>query len=448
MRRRAIVLFVAACLFSSVFATVFGGAGATAQTDATSVEVDECPEPSPSPTTSESPLPEETLDPELPGIEDPEECDEDPDDDDDDDGNNGGNKGDDDNNKPDRPDKDDDNTRGDGGNDKNSKKDGNDKGSRKGDAKKGAKGKDGKNKKKKGDASSTTAGNPDQKFNATGEYDTDKLQLIAAQLRARGLSDDEILERVYTPFIIGGPAAWTDTWGAPRYGPGPIVRTHEGQDVFCKFGDPVLASQSGEIEFDEGGLGGKVARLYDKDGSYFYYAHLSGWNTKDFKSGDRVEAGDVIGFCGNTGNAITTPPHVHFGWYQANGESKDPMGVLVDWLEEAERSAGEAYEDETGKSIDDLEESGSTRLFGDGFAPDISELKVSSDALLAASSGAGGFGLADAALQAALAGQSEESGYDGEVEVGHEGAGDEHSELAELLESESEGAHPGAPTGD
>ncbi|MDQ3985947.1 MAG: hypothetical protein M3280_05555, partial [Actinomycetota bacterium] len=48
-----------------------------------------------------------------------------------------------------------------------------------------------------------------KKFNATGEFTTDKLQLAAARLKAEGLSETKILRLVYTPFIIGGPAAWT-----------------------------------------------------------------------------------------------------------------------------------------------------------------------------------------------------------------------------------------------
>ena len=280
-------------------------------------------------------------------------------------------------------------------------------------------------------------------YSFSGEFNTDKLQIVAAQLRARGVPEDEILKTVYAPFMTGGPAAWTDTWGAPRYGPGPIVRTHEGQDVFCKYGDPILASESGTIEFDDGGLGGIIARLYRSDGSYWYYAHLAGQNTKEFKSGDRVQPGDVIGYCGNSGNAISTPPHTHFGWYQADGSTtKDPMATLVKWLRTAERNAGAAFEKETGKSIADLAESQSRRLFGDGFAPDITELKVSADSLLAASSspGAGAFGLAEAALQAALAGQSELA-YDPRA-FAAEGAGHtEDSKLAELLQGEASLAH-------
>ena len=350
---------------------------------------------------------------------------------------------------PDPPDPDPTKEPGGGGGDDNGSGDGNNTGSGKGSttgagngAGKNANKAKNKNAKNANDAgsSATGPGGYSGPFSATGEFTTEQLQLVAARLRARGLSDQAILQRVYAPFIIGGPAAWTNTWGAPRYGPGPIVRTHEGQDVFCKYGDPVLASEAGTIEFDDGGLGGRVARLYRKDGSYWYYAHLSGWNTKEFNNGDEVEVGDVIGYCGNSGNAITTPPHVHFGWYQANGDSKDPMGMLVKWLREAERNAGIVSEKVFGKSIAELAQTQSLRRFGDGFAPDISELKVSSEALLAASSspGAGAFGLAEAALQAALASQTERV-YD-PTALHVEEAGSSESRLAELLGSTSSSA--------
>ena len=43
----------------------------------------------------------------------------------------------------------------------------------------------------------------------------------------------------------------------------------------------------------------------------FYYAHLSGYSPLALNS-RHVKAGDVIGFIGNTGDAFTTPPHLHF----------------------------------------------------------------------------------------------------------------------------------------
>jgi murein DD-endopeptidase MepM/ murein hydrolase activator NlpD len=257
------------------------------------------------------------------------------------------------------------------------------------------------------------------------------------------VSEAEILDAVYPPFILGGPAAWTNTWGAPRYGPGPIVRTHEGQDVFCKYGDPVLATEDGEVEFADGGLGGRVARLHRGDGSYWYYAHLSDWNTEDYKDGDKVKEGDVIGYCGNTGNAISTPPHVHFGFYQKDGSSGNPMGYLVGWLEEAEDRAARAYHRITGEHIDELEMFNS-RLFGDSFAPDISELKVSSESLLASGSSpeSGALGLAEAALRAALAEDDEPStGTDvDEVSLEAGGSGEGNTPFGELLDASSVGS--------
>jgi murein DD-endopeptidase MepM/ murein hydrolase activator NlpD len=411
-RRRATALLSTAALFLVVLlATSAQAAFGLDFFQPTDPEVVETPDgicPTPTPTDTPT-LPEgqETVD-DLPEQEDP-DCIEptptEPDDDDDGkgpgngDGNNGGKDhnggGDSDNNG--------DGKKGDGADRKSGDKS-NGKGKKSEGKKSGEKGKKGKKGKGKLDLSGNSSGHFKGKFNATGDFDTDKLQFIAAKLRAFGVPEERILEEVYPPFILAGPAAWTNTWGAPRYGPGPIVRTHEGQDVFCKYGDPVLATQDGEIEFDDGGLGGRVARLFRNDGSYWYYAHLSDWNTKDFKSGDKVEAGDVIGFCGNTGNAISTPPHVHFGWYQKNGSSRNPMGYLVHWLKDAEDQAAAAYKRITGEEIDELDVINS-RLFGDGFAPDISELKVSSESLLASGSlpESGALGLAETALRAALA---------------------------------------------
>jgi peptidoglycan LD-endopeptidase LytH len=159
----------------------------------------------------------------------------------------------------------------------------------------------------------------------------------AVKLRARGWTAEATYE-LYQPFIVTGRAAWIDTWGAPRFGPGSLVRQHEGQDVFCEYGAPVLAVEEGVVEFDTGLLGGRVAKLHRPGGGFWYYAHLSDW-PEDMVSGSKVALGDVIGFCGNTGNAIHSAPHVHFGWYGSDGDAIDPMATLVRWLEAAERRA-------------------------------------------------------------------------------------------------------------
>lgn len=205
---------------------------------------------------------------------------------------------------------------------------------------------------------------------APGAFNTDRLVAIAIRLRSLGWSEERVNRRVYAPFIIGGEAAWIDTWGALRHGPEPDeIRSHEGQDVFCEEGTPVLAAELGTIEFGEGGLGGRVVRLYREDGTYWYYAHLSDWNLESFSSGDEVEAGDVIGYCGRTGNAQTTPPHVHFGWYEPDGSARDPFATLKSWLEEAEEAAFAELKRAAIGRITQLDRLTTARRFGDLFAP-------------------------------------------------------------------------------
>ncbi|HEX5938660.1 MAG TPA: M23 family metallopeptidase [Actinomycetota bacterium] len=166
-----------------------------------------------------------------------------------------------------------------------------------------------------------------------GRHSAERLVLAAALLRAAGWSEDRIRREIYPPFIVVGPASWGDSWHAPRYGPG-IVREHEGQDVLCRYGAEVLAPENGTIEFDTGLLGGRSARLFRPDGSYYYFAHFVDWNDERFSDGDEVHRGDVIGYCGDTGNA--TVSHVHFGWYRPDGVAIDPMRRMVSWLHEAE----------------------------------------------------------------------------------------------------------------
>ena len=109
-----------------------------------------------------------------------------------------------------------------------------------------------------------------------------------------------------------GMRAILSPFGVPRDGG---RRVHHGVDIFAPRGTPVLASAAGIIRrVRVTNRGGKVVWLRDPvhDVS-IYYAHLDSQNVRD---GQRVERGDTVGFVGNTGNARTTPPHLHFGLYQ------------------------------------------------------------------------------------------------------------------------------------
>jgi murein DD-endopeptidase MepM/ murein hydrolase activator NlpD len=122
------------------------------------------------------------------------------------------------------------------------------------------------------------------------------------------------------PVAAEGMPAFSNDFGAPRSG----GRSHKGNDIVAAAGTPLLAVDDGQVFFGSGDkLGGNVARLEADNGIRYLYTHLQGF------AGDerRVRAGEVIGFVGNTGNAITTPPHVHFEVHQ-NGEVINPFPLL------------------------------------------------------------------------------------------------------------------------
>ena len=197
-----------------------------------------------------------------------------------------------------------------------------------------------------------------------GPFDNAALVVRATRLRAFGRSESFVMRHAYAPFIIGGPAHWTNSWGALRYDPDGTIRRHLGQDVFCERGTPVLAAEAGRVEFGSDRLGGLVARLHRDLGGYFYYAHLSAWNIEDLSSGDQVTTGDVIGYCGDSGNAAGSAPHVHFGYYAAGPQ--DPMGFLLDWDRRARRRASVRL----GEEVAGVEASALERRFGDDLVPD------------------------------------------------------------------------------
>jgi len=109
-------------------------------------------------------------------------------------------------------------------------------------------------------------------------------------------------------FPVYGPSSFTDTFGAPR----ASVVWHHGGDIFASLGAPVLAVTDG-IAFSVGwnDIGGNRLWLRDQQGNQFYYAHLSAFSPLAV-NGARIQAGDVLGFVGDTGDAAGTPYHLHF----------------------------------------------------------------------------------------------------------------------------------------
>jgi peptidoglycan LD-endopeptidase LytH len=103
-------------------------------------------------------------------------------------------------------------------------------------------------------------------------------------------------------------------------------REHHGVDIFAPRGTPALAAVEGTVRVRTNNLGGNVIWLRDEEGNQsLYYAHL---DSQTVRHGQRVQPGDTIGLVGNTGNARTTPPHLHFGVYARGDGPVDPMPFL------------------------------------------------------------------------------------------------------------------------
>lgn len=116
-----------------------------------------------------------------------------------------------------------------------------------------------------------------------------------------------------------------DSWGDPRDGG---ERRHKGIDIFARRGTPVVAVIDGIISYiGDQPKGGHCLWLTTESGTSFYYAHLDRWAPGIYE-GLEVQSGDLLGFVGNTGNAINTPPHLHFGINQ-NDDMINPYPVLT-----------------------------------------------------------------------------------------------------------------------
>ncbi len=105
------------------------------------------------------------------------------------------------------------------------------------------------------------------------------------------------------------------------------VRRHEGVDIFAPRSTPVLAVAKGRItRVNTNRLGGNVVWQRDPERNLsYYYAHL---DSQLVSPGQNLAIGDTVGLVGNTGNAITTPPHLHFGIYASGYGAIDPYSFF------------------------------------------------------------------------------------------------------------------------
>lgn len=124
----------------------------------------------------------------------------------------------------------------------------------------------------------------------------------------------------------------SDTWGAAR----SEGRSHEGTDIFAEEGTPVYSATDGYVQrIGSNPVGGNIVTVIGGGGTRYYYAHLSGFSD-DLEEGQYVTPETLLGYVGNTGNAVTTPPHLHFGVYAGESyltcdwDAENPYPLLVD----------------------------------------------------------------------------------------------------------------------
>ena len=146
---------------------------------------------------------------------------------------------------------------------------------------------------------------------------------------------DFVMTRFLHPDIIDG---FSDTWGAGRSG----GRRHQGTDVIAPKGTPVHAVADGFVEaMEDGRRSGFYVRLRHADDWVTWYIHLNNDTpgTDDgaggpaaafapgLEVGDFVQAGDVIGYTGDSGNAESRVAHTHFE-LQHNDRYRNPYPYL------------------------------------------------------------------------------------------------------------------------
>lgn len=105
-----------------------------------------------------------------------------------------------------------------------------------------------------------------------------------------------------------------------------IRKMHNGVDIACPIGTPVIAPESGEIILATfSNTAGNWLHIRHNDGRRSVFMHLSKFNKK---VGDYVNKGELIAISGNTGSS--TGPHLHYELYNINNKAINPESWWVE----------------------------------------------------------------------------------------------------------------------
>ena len=141
-------------------------------------------------------------------------------------------------------------------------------------------------------------------------------------------------------FPVVGRVQYTNDFGAPRpQGP------HEGNDIMAPRRALAVATEAGKIKFwTHSATAGCMLYLYGKSGTTYLYIHLNNdvTNHNDnrgkcvagtsyapgLRDGAKVQAGQLLGFVGDSGDANGVGTHLHFEVHPHDGGAVNPYRYL------------------------------------------------------------------------------------------------------------------------
>lgn len=140
-------------------------------------------------------------------------------------------------------------------------------------------------------------------------------------------SDDKPEASGEASFPVKARVTWGDGLGAGR--------GHQGQDLMAPCSRPIVAAKTGKVttvDYQASGAGNYA--VIRGTTSKFDYVYMHMIKAPRVAVGQRVKAGQTIGFVGSTGRSSGC--HLHFemwsrpGWYKG-GSVSDPTPYLRKW---------------------------------------------------------------------------------------------------------------------
>jgi hypothetical protein len=141
-------------------------------------------------------------------------------------------------------------------------------------------------------------------------------------------------------FPVVAKVMYTNDFGDPR-GSG----THQGNDLMAAKKSKVVAVEAGRVSIYNGSSrAGCMLYLYGRSGTMYLYIHLNNDLTmrndndggcrrgvsyaRGLRSGQRVHAGQLVGYVGDSGDANGIAPHLHFELHPNGGRAVSPYRWL------------------------------------------------------------------------------------------------------------------------